>query len=75
MMNGVSVAPAVVGREREHPERAADPVVCRTVTEERAVTAIVLDHEQPDQKSRGWHREQQWMSRFEAATGPPAHTA
>jgi hypothetical protein len=28
-------------------------------TEERAGTAIVLDHEQPDQKSRGWQREHQ----------------
>jgi hypothetical protein len=23
----------------------------------------------------GWHREQEWMNLFEAATGPPAHAA
>jgi hypothetical protein len=23
----------------------------------------------------GWHRDQEWMNLFEAATGPPAHTA
>ena len=56
MVNGVSAAPEVIGGERQHPDRAADPVVGETVTEERAVTAVVLDHEQADEQTRrpGW---------------------
>ncbi len=59
MMNGVSASPEVVGREREYADRTADPVVCETMMEEGAMTAIMLDHEQPHEKARSRHGEQQ----------------
>ena len=59
VMDGVRSPPEVVWRHGEHAERAADPVVGEAMAEERAVPAIVLDHEQPHQKSRGRNGEQQ----------------
>jgi hypothetical protein len=43
--------PTVVGRQGEHANDAADPVIRRTAGKKRAVTAIVLDHEQPHEKA------------------------
>src|SRR6266487_6630968 len=59
MVNGVSASPKIVWRERQHPNPASDPVVGETAMEEGTMTAIVLDHEQPHEKARGRHREQQ----------------
>src|ERR1051326_112232 len=55
----VSASPEVVRREREPPDHAADPIVCETMVEEGAMTAIVLDHEQPHEKARSRHRKYQ----------------
>ena len=51
-MNGVTPPPMIVGGQREHASNAADPMVGRGVAEERAVSTIVLDHEQAKEKSR-----------------------
>ena len=59
MMHGVGAAPFPVGREGQHPEGPAEPVVGEPPVEERAVAAIVLDHEQPDEEAGGDHRQQQ----------------
>src|ERR1700687_817449 len=59
MMNGMRSLPEIVGRQGEHAQRAADPVVGEAMAEECAVPAIVLDHEQPHQESRGRNGEQQ----------------
>ena len=59
VMNGMRPLPEIVRRHGEHAERAADPVVGEAMAEERAVPAIVLDHEQPHQESRGRYGEQQ----------------
>src|SRR5689334_25004522 len=59
VVDRVSASPEVVRREREHPDRAPDPIVCETMVEEGAMTAIVLDHEQPHEKARSRHRKYQ----------------
>jgi HemY protein len=52
MMNRMRAAPAVVGRQREHANDAADPVIRQTAGKKSAMTAIVLDHEQAHEKAR-----------------------
>ena len=52
-MGGVGAAPVIIGGQRQDAEDAADPVVGLAVGEERAVAAIVLDHEQADKKAGG----------------------
>ena len=59
MMSGVGASPKIVRRQCQHPDHATHPVIGAAAMEEGAVTAIVLDHEQPYQKARGRHREQQ----------------
>ena len=58
-MNRMRVAPAVVGRQREHAKDAADPVIGQTAGKKGAVTAIVLDHEQAHEKAGGRYGDQQ----------------
>ena len=53
MVDGVGAAPDIIGRQSEHPDRPADPVAHLALAEEGAVTAVVLDHEQPDEKPGG----------------------
>ena len=50
MMERVRAAPAVIRRQREHAESAADPVIAAPSAQERTVPAIVLDDEQPEQE-------------------------
>src|SRR4051812_44603055 len=58
-MNRMRAAPEIVRREREDADRAPNPVVRTPVREERPMTAVVLNHEKPDQKRRGGERDQQ----------------
>ncbi len=58
-MDGMSAAPAIIGRERENPEPSADPVVDLTLAEKGAVSAIVLDHEKADQETGRRNRQHQ----------------
>ena len=51
MMRSMRAAPVIVGGQRQDAEDAADPVVGMTIGEEGAVPAIVLDHEQADEKA------------------------
>src|ERR1700752_4904491 len=57
VMNCMRAAPAVVGREREHANDAADPVVRQTAGEKRAVAAVVLDHKQTYEKAGSRNRD------------------
>src|SRR5882672_10092267 len=59
VMNRMSASPEVVGRERQHADQTADPVVSKAMAEESAMTTIVLDHKQPHKKAGCWQREQQ----------------
>ena len=51
MVNGVSASPEVVRREGEYTDRTSDPIVYETMVEEGAMTAIMLDHKQPQRES------------------------
>ena len=57
-MDGMGAAPEIVGRQRQYTERTADPVIERLLAEEGAVTAIVLDQEQPHEETGSWHGQQ-----------------
>ena len=52
MMNGVVLAPAVVRRHRQDGESSPERIIGGFGFEERAVPAIVLQDEQPDEESR-----------------------
>ena len=58
-MDGVGLLPVAVGKERDHAERRADHVVGLARGEERAVAAVVLDDEEPDEEARHRQGEQQ----------------
>ena len=51
-MHRVGMAPEIVRRQREYADHPTDPVVGAAPAEERAVAAIVLDHEQADEEAR-----------------------
>jgi len=59
MMDRMCAAPPIVRRHREHANDAADPVVRQTVGEKGAMAAVVLDHEQAQEKSSSWNRDKQ----------------
>jgi len=59
MMDGMAAPPEVIGRERQNADDPSDPIVRQAMPEEGTMATIVLDHEQPDQKSGGRNREQQ----------------
>src|SRR5207249_3727718 len=59
MMDGVGSAPKIIGRQRQHTDYPAYPIVCHAMTKEGAMAAIMLNHEQSHEKARGRYREQQ----------------
>ena len=73
VMDGVRAPPEVVWRQGEHAERAADPIVGEAMAEERTVSAIVLDHEQPHQESGGRNGKQQSEPPKAQVIGRPHH--
>src|SRR5215831_19207528 len=48
--------PEGIGRQRHHTAQAADQLVCPSRYEERAVSAIMLNNENADEKSRREYR-------------------
>src|SRR5690348_10822467 len=59
MMARMVPSPVIVRREGHNADRAADPVVRKATVKERAVTAIMLDHEETDDQGRRGHHQQQ----------------
>ena len=59
MMDGVLLPPVAVGGQGQHADHPTEPVVGAPAAEERAVPAIVLDHEQAHQEARGGDGQQQ----------------
>src|SRR5215831_10623786 len=53
---GVLPTPEGIGRKRHQAAQAADQFVCSSRPEERAVSAIMLNDEDADEKSGGEHR-------------------
>src|SRR5438270_3579279 len=51
VMHRMRVAPEIVWRERQHPDNASDPVIEPAAAEERAMAAVMLDHEQADEET------------------------
>src|SRR6516225_6293530 len=56
VMPCVLPTPEGIGRQRHHAAQAADQLVCPSRYEERAVSAIMLNNENADEKSRREHR-------------------
>ncbi len=52
-MHGVALAPVVIGCQREDADHPSDPIVQPLLAEERPMSAVVLDHEQPHQEGGG----------------------
>ena len=59
VVDAVRVPPEIIRRQRQHADHASDPIVRQAMTKERAMAAIVLDHEQADEKTRGRNGKQQ----------------
>lgn len=59
VMQGVAALPVSIRRECQHTKNAADPVVGPRIAEERTVAAIMLDHEQANQKHGSWQTKDQ----------------
>jgi len=57
-MNGVVALPVVVWRERENTERPSRPVIRYPSRKKSTVSAIMLNHEKPNETSGRWYREQ-----------------
>jgi hypothetical protein len=55
----VTVSPEIVWREGQYADYATNPVIDATAAEERAVAAIVLDHEQAHKETSGRDGKQQ----------------
>src|SRR3954451_11672449 len=62
--------PVAVWRQCHHAEGTADPIVRKAAAEERAVSAIVLDHEEADQQTRRRHLQQEGKPITLVKSGP-----
>ena len=74
-MDRVGAPPKIIGRDRQDAERSADPIVGVLVRKEGSVPAIVLDHEQANEKPGSQRRERERqpekaMARGEQHRGP-----
>ena len=56
MVDCVGPSPKVIRRQGQHADHATDPIVGEAMPKKRAMAAVVLDHEQPHQKSSRGHR-------------------
>src|SRR5262245_171753 len=59
MMDGMATPPRLVGCQREHADHSTHPIIRQAMAEERAVTAIMLDHEETYEKPCSGHRDNQ----------------
>ena len=59
VMNCVGLAPVGVGNQRDHAENGAGNAVGAARTEEGAVAAVVLQHEESHDHHRGWRGQQE----------------
>jgi hypothetical protein len=59
MMYRMGSTPEIIGRQRQYADHPAYPIVCHAMTKEGAMAAIMLNHEQSNEKARSRYREQQ----------------
>lgn len=72
MVDRVAAAPVVVGRLGEDAEQPPGPVIRPSPWKERAVPAVVLDHEQPHQE-RGRQRQEHGVEKHPAVGEGRSH--
>jgi hypothetical protein len=70
VMNGMATSPRLVGCQREHADHSTSPIIRQAMAEERAVTAIMLDHEETYEKPCSGHRNNKSEPVAEAQGGP-----
>jgi hypothetical protein len=58
-MAGMGPPPLVVGCQRDNADQPADPVIGNPSSKEGTVTAIMLDHEEPDEECSCRHHQYQ----------------
>ena len=76
VMVGMCPSPVVVRNQSQNPDAEAEAVAHRSGPEERAVPAVVLDHEQPHQEAgrRKCEQERQPVANIQAPEhGVPEH--
>jgi hypothetical protein len=56
MMDGMASPPRLVGCQREHADHSTSPIIRQAMAEERAMTAIMLNHEETYEKPCSGHR-------------------
>src|SRR5262245_4686402 len=56
MMDGMASLPRMVGCQGENADHSTDPIIRQAISEESAVTAIMLDHEETYEKPCSGHR-------------------
>ena len=71
VVDGMAPPPMVVGGQGQDADRAAEPVVGPAAAEERAVAAVVLDHEQAHQEARGRDGQEQGQAVAGVAQAEP----
>src|SRR5665811_1670705 len=59
MMQCVGTPPEIVGCQSQHANDTSDPIIREAMTEERAVAAIMLDHEEANEEARRRYGEKQ----------------
>ena len=69
-MQRVLVPPMAIRRQRQDTDDPSQPVVGAAPVKERAMAAIVLDHEQADQEAGRRHRQQQGQPVADAQAEP-----
>src|SRR6185295_10262999 len=66
VMHGMGALPMIVRRQREDADDPPDPIIGRAATEEGPMAAVMLDHEEADEKpGRGNRKDEaeQWAER------------
>ena len=72
-MHGMGTPPKTIGRERQYADDPTGPIICPAMPKKGPVAAIVLDHEESHQESRGWYGERKREPVAEIERRPHQH--
>jgi substrate-binding family protein len=67
--------PKTIGRKRQYADDPTGPIICPAMPEKGTVAAIVLDHEESHQESRGWYGERKREPVAEIERRPPGRAS
>src|SRR3954469_4749782 len=73
MVDRVGAPPEIVRRQRQHADDAADPIVRTAMRKESAMAAVMLNHEEANQKARRRDGNEQRSPPMAAHEGKPCH--